>query len=63
MVEASGFTELAVTFAHAARYVTLHAYHRDPFDRMLIAQALIEDATIVTHDPQFERYEVPILRI
>jgi PIN domain nuclease of toxin-antitoxin system len=38
-------------------------HHRDPFDRMLIAQALVEGVTIVTHDPLFERYDVPLLRI
>jgi PIN domain nuclease of toxin-antitoxin system len=63
MVGASGFTELTVTFVHTARYLTLPPHHRDPFDRMLIAQALVEGATIVTHDPQFERYDVPVLRV
>lgn len=63
MVGASGFTELAITFLHAARYLTLPPHHRDPFDRMLIAQALVEGATLVTHDPQFEKYDVPLLRV
>lgn len=63
MVSDSGFTGLVVTFAHAQRLSTLPRHHRDPFDRMLVAQALVEGATIVTHDPQFEHYEVPILRV
>jgi PIN domain nuclease of toxin-antitoxin system len=61
MVEDSSFTALPVTFAHTERLVALPRHHRDPFDRMLIAQAQSEHATIVTHDPQFRRYEVPIL--
>jgi PIN domain nuclease of toxin-antitoxin system len=61
MVEESGFTPLPVTFAHTERLAALPLHHRDPFDRMLIAQAQSEHATIVTHDPQFKRYDVPIL--
>ena len=63
MVEQSGFSGLAITFAHTARLLTLPPHHRDPFDRMLIAQALVEGATIVTHDPLFERYDLPLLKI
>jgi PIN domain nuclease of toxin-antitoxin system len=63
MVSASGFTGLVVTFSHAERLLTLPSHHRDPFDRMLIAQALVEGATIVTNDPQFERYDVSVLRV
>ena len=63
MVADSQFDELPVTLDHAERFKTLPILHNDPFDRMLIAQALAERATIVTHDPQFERYDVPILRV
>jgi PIN domain nuclease of toxin-antitoxin system len=42
---------------------TLPPHHPDPFDRMLIAQAHVEGATIVTHNPQFERYDVPVVRV
>lgn len=63
MVHGSGFTQLAVTFAHAERLSKLPRHHRDPFDRMLIAQAQTERAMLVTHDPQFERYDVPLLRL
>lgn len=61
MVDDSGFSGLPVTLSHAARIVTLPAHHRDPFDRMLIAQATSEGATIVTHDPLFQPYDVPII--
>jgi PIN domain nuclease of toxin-antitoxin system len=57
----SGFLELPVTFRHAERVAALPAHHRDPFDRLLIAQAGIEGLTLVTRDPVFARYEVDIL--
>jgi PIN domain nuclease of toxin-antitoxin system len=61
MVLASGFLELPVTLRHAEQFVRLPGHHADPFDRMLVAQARCEDATIVTHDRQFEPYEVPVM--
>ena len=54
-----GFDELAVTMAHARRLRSLPQHHRDPFDRMLVAQALEEGLTIVTHDRAFAAYRVP----
>ncbi len=61
MVEQSGFTELPVALVHAERLAALPAHHRDPFDRMLIVQAQVEGATLVTHDRQFGLYDVPTL--
>jgi len=61
VVADDGFRPLAISFEHAARAAELPPHHRDPFDRMLIAQAQIEGLTIVTHDAQFARYDVPIL--
>jgi len=60
-VEDSGFEQLAVTFDHAERSVALPPHHRDPFDRMLVAQALEEALTLVTHDRRFEPYAVEVL--
>jgi len=54
-----GFQRLDVSFAHALRLRSLPARHRDPFDRMLIAQALEEGLTIATKDRAFSRYAVP----
>ena len=48
-----GFDELALRWAHAERSLTLPLHHRDPFDRMLIAQALVEGLTLVTRDRAF----------
>jgi PIN domain nuclease of toxin-antitoxin system len=63
MVEDSDFDELPVTLRHAEQVAILPPHHADPFDRMLIAQARAAGATIVTHDPQFERYDVPVVRV
>jgi len=60
-VEESGFEQLAVTFDHAERAGALPLHHGDPFDRMLIAQALEERLTLVTHDKRFEPYGAAVL--
>jgi PIN domain nuclease of toxin-antitoxin system len=60
-IEAVGFAELPITIGHALAVERLVRHHRDPFDRMLIAQALVEGLTIVTRDARFEPYGVPIL--
>ena len=60
-VEESGFEQLAVTFDHAERAGALPPHHGDPFDRMLIAQALEERLTLVTHDRRFEPYGAEVL--
>lgn len=58
---ASGFTTLAISFRHAELAGALPRHHRDPFDRMLIAQAISERLTLVSADRRLEPYEVPIL--
>lgn len=57
----SGFDELPIRVAHAEAAAALPAHHRDPFDRMLVAQALVEGLVLVTHDRQLEPYGVPVL--
>ena len=52
---------LSVTHVHALRSAELPRHHRDPFDRLLVAQAQIEGLRIVTADPQIRRYDVEIL--
>lgn len=61
-VQTGGFDPLPISLEHAERAGTLPLHHRDPFDRMLIAQAQMEDLTLVTRDPAFEAYEVALLR-
>jgi PIN domain nuclease of toxin-antitoxin system len=58
---AGGAEPLPIDFRHAQGVEHLPPHHRDPFDRLLISQALVEDATIVTSDPQIGRYDVPVL--
>lgn len=58
---ASGFVELPISAAHADRAASLPAHHRDPFDRMLVAQAQSASLTLVTADRVIEPYEVPTL--
>jgi PIN domain nuclease of toxin-antitoxin system len=56
-----GVEPLAISVEHARAVEDLPAHHRDPFDRLLIAQALAENATIVTHDGRISEYDVPVL--
>jgi PIN domain nuclease of toxin-antitoxin system len=60
-VAQSGFCELPVGFEHATLLAKLPDRHKDPFDRMLIAQAQAEGLVLVTRDPQFEGYEVDLI--
>ena len=58
---ADDFTELPVRLQHTEEFLRIPRHHGDPFDRMLIAQARIEGATIVTHDRAFEAYGIPVI--
>jgi PIN domain nuclease of toxin-antitoxin system len=57
----NGFEPLPISPAHAARAGDLPAHPCDPSDRMLVAQAALEGLTIVTRDPAFAAYDVPLL--
>ena len=61
VVSDSGFLELPVTFRHAEWVTGLPPHHRDPFDRMLVAQAAVEELTLVTRDPVFAQYGVALI--
>ncbi|MBX3453481.1 type II toxin-antitoxin system VapC family toxin [Ferrovibrio sp.] len=58
---ALGIELLPIERAHIAEYKTLPLLHRDPFDRMLIAQARVENLTLASSDRQFRRYDVKVL--
>lgn len=60
-VENSGFIELPVNFQHGYLAARLPKFHRDIFDRMLIAQAQAEGLTLVTDDSQITRYDVTVM--
>jgi PIN domain nuclease of toxin-antitoxin system len=57
-IAANGFQPLPIDLRHAARVATLPFHHRDPFDRLLVAQALEEELAVVTADPVFAEYGV-----
>jgi PIN domain nuclease of toxin-antitoxin system len=60
-VRAEGFESLPITVQHASRGGLLVGAYRDPFDRLLAAQSLVEAMPIVTNDPMFETFGVPTL--
>lgn len=60
-VDIGGFTPLPISIAHGIAAGQLPRHHDDPFDRMLIAQAVEEGLTIVTRDKRFEDYGVALL--
>lgn len=61
IIEASGFEILPITVSHILTTATLAYHHRDPFDRMLIGQAIYEGMKLMTKDSLFGSYEVEIL--
>jgi PIN domain nuclease of toxin-antitoxin system len=60
-IEDGGFAALPISVEHAARSAELPPHHRDPFDRLLIAQAEIEGLTLVTSDAEIAKYGVAVL--
>jgi PIN domain nuclease of toxin-antitoxin system len=62
-IKTQGFDLLSITSDHAYAVGDLPMHHRDPFDRMIIAQAKVEGLSVVTHDPVFKKYAVSVLEI
>jgi PIN domain nuclease of toxin-antitoxin system len=62
-IEASGFIELPVSARHASAVAKLPALHKDPFDRLLIAQAQTEPLRLLSADPVLARYSELVLAI
>ncbi|GAA1668894.1 type II toxin-antitoxin system VapC family toxin [Kribbella yunnanensis] len=61
-VQRSGLSELPISLEHGDVASRLPPIHRDPFDRVLIAQTLVERLTLVTRDGLIQQYDVPVLR-
>jgi PIN domain nuclease of toxin-antitoxin system len=59
MIDANRFRPLPVAIVHAPGMLALPDHHRDPFDRILIAQALHEGFRLVTRDQEIAKYPVP----
>lgn len=62
-INAAGFRELPVTAAHAAAVRALPDIHRDPFDRILVAQALTEPLRLMTVDDDVARYTDLVIKV
>lgn len=61
-IDQTGVQVLSVTVDHALATLALPSHHRDPFDRILIAQARADGLTLMTVDKRFEAYDVPTMR-
>jgi PIN domain nuclease of toxin-antitoxin system len=61
-IASTGVTPLAVEHSHALAVAELPDHHRDPFDRILVAQAVLEAVPIVSGDQALARYEVEVIR-
>jgi len=57
------YRELSITGEHAVAVTSLPPLHRDPFDRMLVAQSLVEGIMLLTTDPLVAQYPAPIRRV
>ncbi len=58
LIEDNGFEIIPISFDHALTVSTLKFIHRDPFDRLIISQALTDNLTIITKDEYIEKYDV-----
>jgi PIN domain nuclease of toxin-antitoxin system len=61
MISVSDFELLPITMSHILELETLPLHHKDPFDRILIAQARAENLTLITEDIKMEKYDLKIL--
>lgn len=59
----NGYSELFITSEHAVTIELLPPIHKDPFDRILISQALVEGITLLTNDPVITKYPAPVKKI
>ncbi len=57
----NGFQILPVELAHALQLKNLPPHHKDPFDRLLISQAVVEGMTLITSEAEFSKYQVNLL--
>ncbi|MBW2641621.1 MAG: type II toxin-antitoxin system VapC family toxin, partial [Deltaproteobacteria bacterium] len=61
VLDSQPFEQLDITVEHAHAVGDLPAHHRDPFDRMLVAQTKVEHLTLVTRDIGLKKYKIPII--
>ncbi len=60
-LKTNAIQNLPILMSHALRVFTLPDHHRDPFDRLLIAQALLEGLLIMSADPQIAQYQIKVI--
>jgi PIN domain nuclease of toxin-antitoxin system len=58
LLENNGFRMMSIEYSHAARVAALPWHHRDPFDRLLVAQAMVEGMAVLSHDGQLDAYGI-----
>jgi len=58
LIELNGFRILPISIAHIVTYESMEFVHRDPFDRILVAQAIVENMTIITKDENIQKYNI-----
>ena len=61
VIERTGFSVLPITLTHLKHLSKLEKIHKDPFDRLLIAQALSENCTLISTDPKMKKYRVALV--
>jgi PIN domain nuclease of toxin-antitoxin system len=59
----NGYSELPITSEHAVAIDGLPPIHKDPFDRLLVAQSMVEGITLLTADPLVARYPAPVRKV
>jgi PIN domain nuclease of toxin-antitoxin system len=57
----NGIRLLPIELSHVLELASLHDYHKDPFDRLLIAQAIIEKVPLISDDPQISKYPITVI--
>lgn len=62
VLENGGIHTLPITLKHGLAAAELPAHHQDPFDRMMVAQAVMEDLVLITRDPMIQQYDVAQLK-
>ena len=63
MLVVHGYTEMPITAEHALRVEKLPLFHKDPFDRILVAQARVEGMRLLTNDNRIALYQEPVLLV
>ena len=61
LIDANGFEIIPISFEHALRLSTLEFIHRDPFDRLIVVQAMTDNLTVITRDENMAKYEIKTL--